>query len=220
MRMKIYQIDWTKEENRDGFRAVDDLSKVDPRKYKKVLDSEVKVDNLLGAFYLFNSVDPHPLYSGTAMTASDVVVVEDGSFIWDGKLGFQKIDFDESLVNTSDQIRVLFVQPHEEPYVAEIPDTLQAKQRAVGGYIEYVYNADETALICDEEAKIKCKEGNRYLDGTGILAGNFLVVGLAGDENRSLSDEEVSKYKDKYSDPPEISQEETGADVGFAIMSF
>ena len=90
----------------------------------------------------------------------------------------------------------------------------------MGGYIEYIYNEDGTALIGDEEAKIKCKEGNRYLDGMGIIAGDFLVVGLTEEDSRSLTGEEIDKYMEKYSDPPEISQEETDQDVGFAILSF
>ena len=112
------------------------------------------------------------------------------------------------------------MQPHKKPFVAEIPDTLKAKQNAVGGLIEFVYNTDETALVCDEEAKLKCKEGNRYLDGGGIIAGNFLVVGLGEEDCRSLTDEEIQKYLDKYSEAPEITDEETAADVGFKFYGF
>lgn len=217
MRMRIYQVDPKKEQSE---RYHSELSRVDPSIYTKVLDAEVNVETLLDAHDHFTTVDPHPLYSGHAMSCGDVVAVKAGSYIWEGRQGFRKIDFDESRVNTKDQIKVLFVQPHEKPYIAEIPNTLEAKQRAVGGYIEYVYNADDTALIGDEEAKIKCKEGNRYLDGAGIIAGDFLIVGLTEEDTRSLSEEEIDKYMEKYSDPPEISQEETDRDVGFAILSF
>ena len=217
MRMRIYQVDPKKEQSE---RYHSELSRVDPSIYTKVLDAEVNVETILDAHDLFTTVDPHPLYSGHAMSCGDVVAVKAGSYIWEGRQGFRKIDFDESRVITKDQIKVLFVQPHEKPYIAEIPNTLEAKQRAVGGYIEYVYNADDTALIGDEEAKIKCKEGNRYLDGAGIIAGDFLIVGLTEEDTRSLSEEEIDKYMEKYSDPPEISQEETDRDVGFAILSF
>lgn len=217
MRMRIYQIDPTKDQ---GERSLTENATVDPSIYRKVLDAEVNEESLLGAYYLFCTVDPHPLYSGHAITGTDVFATDDGTYYWDGKLGFRKVDFDESKVNTKDQIKVLFVKPHEKPYIAEIPNTLEAKQRAVGGDIEYVYNEDGTALIGDEEAKIKCKEGNRYLDGNGIIAGDFLVVGLTEEDTRSLTGEEIDKYMEKYSDPPEISQEETDQDVGFAILSF
>ena len=216
--MKIYQIDPSKDDLRVKCRSFKEIDEVDPRIYKKVFDAEADVKHLEGAFSLFNSVDPHPLYFGNAMTVSDVVVTDYGAFYCDIK-GFRTIDFDESLVNSSDNIRVLFVEPHEEPHVAEIPDTLAAKQQAVGGYIEFIYNPDETALVGDEEAKIKCKEGNRYLDGGGIIAGNFFVVGLTEDGCRSLTDEEVKKYMDKYKEAPDISQEETDADVGFSMIT-
>ena len=45
---------------------------------------------------------------------------------------------------------MLFVRPHEKPYVAEIPDTLEAKQKAVGGNIEFVYNFDETVSVAGD----------------------------------------------------------------------
>ena len=220
MRMRIYQVDMAQKDNRYGFKPLDEHGKIDPTKYKKVLDAEVNEDTLLGAYYLFNTVDPHPLYSGHAMTDYDVIVTDEGAFAWNSRLGFQKTDFDETKVNTEGQIKVLFVQPHEKPYVAEIPNTLEAKQRAVGGLIEYVYNHDETALIGDEEAKIKCKEGNRYLDGMGIIAGDFLIVGLTEEDCRSLTDEEIQRYQEKYDVAPNIGPEETEADVGFTMMQF
>ena len=220
MRMRIYQIDMAQMENRNGIKPLDEHGKIDPTKYKKVLDAEVDEESLLGAYYLFNTVDPHPLFSGHAMTEGDVIATEEGAFAWNSKLGFQKIDFDESKANTEGRIKVLFVQPHEKPYVAEIPNTLEAKQRAVGGLIEFIYNHDGTALVGDEEAKIKYKEGNRYLDGMGIIAGNFLVVGLTEEDCRSLTDEELQRYQEKYDEAPDISPEETEADVGFTMIQF
>jgi len=219
MRLRIYQIDPDKDQNRVKFRPYKDVDEVDPSIYKKVFDAEADVEHLEGAFYLFNNADPHPLFYGHSMAMSDMVVTDEGSFYCDS-IGFQKIDFDESKVDTSDFIKVLFVEPHKSPYVAEIPDTLEAKQQAVGGLIEFIYNTDETALIGDEESKLTGKEGNRYLDGGGIIAGNFLVVGLGEENCRSLTDEEVEKYMQKYSNAPDISSEETAADVGFRIIGF
>ena len=218
MRFKIYQIDSDKDTDQIGFRAFNEVNKVNPDLYRKVFDADADVKGLEDAFILFNG-EGHPLFNGRSMSVSDVVVTEDGAFYCDS-IGFQKIDFDESKVDVSDQIRVLFVQSHEKPYEAEIPDTLEAKQKAVGGLIEFVYNTDETALVCDEEAKITGKEGNRYLDGGGIIAGSFLVVGLGDEDCRSLTNEEVQKYMAKYSDTPDISPEETAADVGFSFIRF
>ncbi len=218
MRMRLYQIDPKRDDLRVKFRSFKEINEVDPRIYKKVFDAEIDVKHLEGAFSLFNTVEPHPLYFGHAMSVSDVAVTEQGAFYCD-TAGFKPIRFDESQVPREDLITVLFVRPHEEPYVAEIPDTLQAKQQAVGGYIEFVYNPDDTALVGDEEAKIKCKEGNRYLDGGGVIAGDFLVVGLTEEGCRSLTEEEIEKYSEKYREAPDISQEEAEADVGFTMIS-
>ena len=217
MRMRIYQIDPKRDDLKLKYRSFKEIDEVDPRIYRKVFDAEVDVKHLEGAFTLFNTVDPHPLYYGSAMSVSDVAVTDQGAFYCD-TAGFKPVNFDESQVPQLDMIKVLFVQPHEKPYVAEIPDTLQAKQQAVGGYIEFIYNPDDTALVADEEAKIKCKDGNRYLDGGGVIAGDFLVVGTNEDGCRSLSEEEIEKYMNKYEEAPDISPEETEADVGFEYI--
>lgn len=218
MRLKIYQINPDKDPNRLRFMPFKQIDKVDPTMYRKVFDAQADVTGLEDSFRLFNN-EGHPLYNGSSMSVSDVVVTEDGAFYCDS-YGFQKTDFDEAQVDTSELIKVLYVPVHEKPYEAEIPDTLEAKQKAVGGLIEYVFNPDETALICDEEAKLNGKEGNRYLDGGGIIAGNFFVEGLGEENCRSLTDEELQTYKAKYDEAPDISPEETAADVGFRFINF
>ena len=218
MRFRLYQIDRDKDPGRKRFEPLDQIENVDSSIYRKVFDAEADVTDLEDAYATFN-IEGHPLLNGHSMSVSDVIVNDEGAFYVDSS-GFRNIEFDESKADSSNQIRVLFVQPHEKPFVAEIPDTLKAKQNAVGGLIEFVYNTDETALVCDEEAKLKNKEGNRYLDGGGIIAGNFLVVGLGEEDCRSLTDEEIQKYSDKYSEAPEITDEETSADVGFNFYGF
>ena len=219
MHLKIYQINSERDDLNLKYRSFKEIDKADPKIYDKVFDAQADVKDLEDAFLLFNSAERHPLFYGHSLSVSDVVVTDDGAFYCD-TFGFRKMDFDESQANSKDFIKVLFVRPHEDPYIAEIPDTLEAKQQAVGGYIEYVYNSDETALVGDEEAKLKNKEGNRYLDGGGIIAGDFLVVGLGEEDCRSLTNEEVDKYTKKYSNAPDITPEETAADVGFKYISF
>ena len=58
------------------------------------------------------------------------------------------------------------------------------------------------------------------MDGGGIIAGDFLVVGLGDEDCRSLTNDEVEKYLEKYSNAPDITPEETAADVGFNYISF
>ena len=106
------------------------------------------------------------------------------------------------------------MQPHKAPYVAEIPNTLESFQRAVEGYIEQIRNNDSTAILFDDSAKLRHKEGNRYLADGSIVAGNIIVVGIEDEEWRSLTDEEIKRYNDQYAAVPEILQEESEKDVG------
>ena len=63
-------------------------------------------------------------------------------------------------------------------------------------------------------------EGNRRLDNGSIIAGPFFVIGDGGENFRSLTDAEVSRYLQVYAEPQQISQREVRADMGFTFYSF
>lgn len=89
-------------------------------------------------------------------------------------------------------MRVVIVEPGKAAYESEIENSLNAEQEIVGGYIEVVYNDDDTIIICNEEGKLQGLKGNRHLDnGTSIIAGTFFIVGDGGEDFRSLTDEET-----------------------------
>ena len=115
-------------------------------------------------------------------------------------------------------MRVVYVEPNKTPRVMEMPHTLEAEQKAVGGLIELVYNDDDTAIVCNDEGKLIGMEGNRRLGNGTIIAGPFFVVGLTEDDFRSLTDEEVVKYMNQFAEPEQISQEEVESDMGFTII--
>lgn len=120
----------------------------------------------------------------------------------------------------SEKLTVVMVEPHKEPYVVEIEDELSALQKAVGGYIETVYNGDGTIIICNEEGKLKGLEGNRRIrDGASVIAGTFFVVGDDGENFRSLTESEVVKYMDRFKEIEDISQDEVEADMGITFYS-
>ena len=79
-----------------------------------------------------------------------------------------------------------------------IDNTLEAKQKIVGGDIECVYlqNNDDVVLICNEEGKINGMKLNREI-GYDIIAGPFLVVGddYENGEFKSLTSNQLLKYK-------------------------
>lgn len=105
-------------------------------------------------------------------------------------------------------MRVLIVPPKARPYVAEIEIGLEPMQELVGGSIEMVDLDDNTSLVCNEEGKINGLEGNRRI-GRDIIAGTFFLCGFNEEgESVSLSDEQISKYYERFREPEHYSQEE------------
>lgn len=120
----------------------------------------------------------------------------------------------------SKNLTVVMVEPHKAPYVAEVDDELSALQKAVGGYIEVVGNGDGTLIICNEEGKLQGLEGNRRIrDGSSIIAGTFFVVGDDGENFRSLTESEVTRYVDRFKNPEDISLDEVESDMGITFVS-
>ena len=104
-------------------------------------------------------------------------------------------------------MKVLIVEPLKEPYVKDIPNTLEAKQQIVGGLIQSIYPFDhpEIALICNDEGKLMGLPLNRALfDDQGniydIIAGTFFICSapLDSDSFASLTDEQIEKYKKRF----------------------
>ena len=99
--------------------------------------------------------------------------------------------------------------------------SLEDLQEAVGGLIECVYpHGDKTILVCNDEGKLLGMEGNRRLDNGSVIAGPFFVIGDGGENFRSLTDAEVSRYLQQYAQPQKILQKEVQADMGFTFYSF
>ena len=226
MRVKIYQINSDRDVDRTHFLGSDERNNlfgslhVNPSEYDEVFNAVIDETDLEDMFSRFNT-SGHPLYRGYSMSVSDVVVTEDGAFFCDS-IGFKKIDFDESLTQKPDNLmKVVYKEPGKAAFEAEVCNDLKSLQHAVGGFIECVYNDDETVIVCNEEAKLQGMQGNIHLDnGTSIIAGQFFVCGDGGDDFCSLTDAQTEKYINKYSEPEEISQEETDSDVGFSIIGF
>lgn len=154
------------------------------------------------------------------MSVSDVVVVDGKASICQS-VGFRDVPFDTTKAHKPDNLmRVVYVEPNKAPYVAEVAHTLEAEQKAVGGYIEVVYPDDnETCIICNEEGKLIGMEGNRRIgDGSSIIAGPFFICGTTEEDFRGLTDNEVDLYMDRFKEPEQISPEEVSADTGCTII--
>lgn len=113
-----------------------------------------------------------------------------------------------------EDLRILMVEPQKAPYEASVPHELTAMQQAVGGLIEVVRNGDGTLIICNEEGKLLGMEGNRRIPGD-VLAGPFFVVGDAGETFRSLTEEELERYRERFAEIEDISPQEVQAATGF-----
>lgn len=100
-----------------------------------------------------------------------------------------------------EKVQCLLIEPYKLPKLIEIENTLKAKQKIVGGYIEVVYlqNDNDVLLICNEEGKINGLKLNRDI-GYDIIAGPFLVVGNDYENGgfKSLTEEQIVKYKIRF----------------------
>ena len=101
-------------------------------------------------------------------------------------------------------MKVLVVEPMKPCEAREIPDTLEAMQAIVGGYIQAVYPfQEEVAVVCNEEGRNLDLPYNRPLiDESGlpydIVCGTFFMAGFSGEHFVSLTEEQIQKYKVLY----------------------
>ena len=99
------------------------------------------------------------------------------------------------------RIKCLLVKPYELPKEIEIDNTLEAKQKLVGGYIEQAFlpKDDSVVLICNEEGKINGMKPNRDI-GHDIIFGPFLIVGNDYENGgyKSLTSEQILNYKIRF----------------------
>ena len=220
MRVNIYHINKARDINGKLYSVYQNGDVVDSSIYDEVFSAELDTTNL-EEIHRMMKFEGHPLMRAANLTVSDVVVVNGRAHICQPR-GFEEIDFDTSKTHKPDNLmRVVYVEPNKPAYVADVEHTLEAEQKAVGGgLIQTLYFEDDnTTIIANDESKLMGMPGNRrFGDGSTIVAGPFFVVGIAGDDFRSLTDEEVTKYMDKFAVPDQISQDEVEADMGFTFI--
>ena len=106
-------------------------------------------------------------------------------------------------------MRILKIEPERKPERADIPDTLEAMQEVVDGYIQAVYPFEEpVALICNEEGKLNGLPLNRALwdeDGNlyDIISVTFFLCAAPPDTEsfQSLSEERLLYYEERFRYP-------------------
>lgn len=117
----------------------------------------------------------------------------------------------------SDKIKVLMIEPMKPCETREIPNTLEAMQALVGGYIQAVYPfTDNVALICNEEGKNLGLPYNRPLTNSrgvpyDMICGTFFLAGLGTEDFVSLTEEQIQKFSSLYDNMVILSAEKPAA---------
>lgn len=221
MRVQIYQINFHRDNNDLKYKPVNDIVKIEPSMYDEVFNAVLDDGTPEAVYNLFNT-EGHPLFRGIPLSESDIVVIDENAYLRRSD-DFIQTSFDVSATQKPDNLmRIVYVEPNKPAYETEILHTLEAEQKAVGGgLIQVLYwNDDNTAIVANDESKLNGMPGNRrFGDGTSIIAGPFFVCGLTEDNFRSLTDEEVMKYMNKFAVPDEISQDKVEADMGFEFIT-
>lgn len=92
MRVKIYQINPERDNNRMKFMSLNDSQSPDPSIYDEVFDAEIDENELEEIYGRFNTVG-HPLFRGHSLSVSDVVVANGKASICQS-IGFRDVSFD------------------------------------------------------------------------------------------------------------------------------
>lgn len=104
-------------------------------------------------------------------------------------------------------MRVLLVEPEQNPRAVEIDGSLSSMQELVGGAIQATYPfSEEVALVCNEEGKLLNLPPNRPLQHpeTGevydTVYGNFFLCAAPSGSDcfASLSSEQILRYGELY----------------------
>ncbi|UTV34846.1 DUF3846 domain-containing protein [Bacillus altitudinis] len=106
---------------------------------------------------------------------------------------------------TSETIRVMVLKAgvEEGRIVEKFPNTLEALQEAVGGYIEAVRVTSSIIIWTNEEGKPKGLNHNFHLSLNGFIedwvVGDVVITGSNEEgENVSLTDEEIEEIQKRF----------------------
>ena len=93
------------------------------------------------------------------------------------------------------RIRILFKAVGQPAKIVTIPNTLEAKQKLVGGLIE-VIQYDDVLLVCNDEGKLLNLPPNLVFE-SDYIAGNCFIIGddYENGDFKSLTLDEIEKYK-------------------------
>lgn len=100
-------------------------------------------------------------------------------------------------MSKKDELRIVLKKVGEEPEIINIENTLEAKQKLVGGWIEVVTVTDDILLVCNEEGKLDNLDPNLLFD-YDYIAGDCFFIGddYKNGDFKSLTDEQIEEVKE------------------------
>lgn len=95
----------------------------------------------------------------------------------------------------SDKIKVVYQLPGAISRIAEIPNTLEAMQKLVGGNIETLSLPNGLVIVVDEEGRLKDLPENVRCVRNGTIVGTLFITAADGEDFRSLTTEEIQEAR-------------------------
>lgn len=218
MKIKIYQIDWDRDNGSYSFTNYETTVKrtggeIRSGIYNCVFDGEVLCNSLEEIYEKFN-LDIPSGFKGHSFSVSDIVGIEDSDSIEQGfyfcdSVGFKKVSFEPEKAQDlkKDTITVVLVEPGKLARIAEVGTSLAELQAAVDGNIQAFYPYEEqVCIVCDDEGKLFGKPLNRAVYGEDgaimdIIAGTFFVCDCSTPSFGSLNTERQQKYLAEFKYP-------------------
>lgn len=95
------------------------------------------------------------------------------------------------------ELRIVLKKVGKNPEIMNIENTLDAKQKLVGGLIEVVGLTEDILLVCNEEGKLDNLLPNLMFD-YDYIAGDCFFVGddYKNGDFKSLTDEQIEEIQD------------------------
>ena len=138
---------------------------------------------------------------GKSWENGDITILDDGYIDFGNcEVDLRKYTLDELRekydLEDVKKLKVIYKEVGKEPIEMEIDDTLEAKQKLVGGLIEVVPYKDDLLLICNEEGKITNLKPNLQFD-YDYIAGNCFIVGddYENADFKSIPDDKIQEIK-------------------------
>ena len=98
-------------------------------------------------------------------------------------------------------MKAIIKEVGKEPKVIDIENTLEALQKAVGGYLEAVNVGNNVIMLCDEEGKLKGSPYNFDL-GSDKIVGNVLFTTSYKEDFADLDDKQIETVMHFFSRTP------------------